>query len=345
MKKEEMVTEVRRSLAGSSRGPRRRDWLQGAAAFAGHALWGSAAAQTGFPSSPVKLVVPFGPATGPDILGRVVGQKLAEKWAQPVVVENRSGASSMIGTKYLAAATPDGHHLLVTANTLVLNKSLRPEAPYDPVKDLQPIAPLAIGRLALVAHPSLGANNLQELVRLARAAPGAIDYGSPANGTPHHLTMELLKQSLGISLTHIPYTNTPGVVKGLIGGTVKLGFLPIHVALPHVRSGRLAMLAAGGRQRADATPEVPSLAEASGVKDIDGDIWYGMYAPVGVPADRVQRIHADVNAVLTTPEMKQLFDQQGLSVLSGSPQELADLTRKDLARWTRVVRVANLKAD
>lgn len=327
----------------------RRDCLRRSAQLAGATLLGTTAAplvaQARYPAGPVKLVVPFGPSTGPDILARALGQKLTEKWAQPVVVENRVGASSMIGTRYVAASAPDGHTLLVTANTVILYKSLRPDAPYDPVRDLRPIIPLAIGRLALVAHPGLGIGSVQQLIALAKARPEAIDYASPANGTPHHLAMELLKQSLGIRLTHIPYTDTPGAVKDLIGGTVKLMFLPIHVALPLVQGGRLVMLAAGGRQRADTTPTVPSMAEASGIRDFDADIWYGMYAPAGLAPEPAARIHADVAALLATPDMADLLSRQGLSVLPGSAQELAHMTREDLAKWSKVVKTANIKVD
>src|SRR5690606_18511712 len=156
---------------------------------------------------------------------------------------------------------------LVTANTLILNKALKPNAAYDPINDIVAVAPLAIGRLTLVTHPSLGVSSVKDLVALAKSKPGAIDYASPANGTPHHLAMELFKQRLGISLTHIPYTSTPAAVKDVLGGQVKLMFLPIHVAQPHVQAGRLVMLASGGKQRAETTPDVPSVAEASGAKD------------------------------------------------------------------------------
>lgn len=319
------------------------------AAFGGGALLGLGAlpalAQDKYPGGPVKIVVPFGPATGPDILGRTIGQRLSDKWGQPVVVENRSGASSMIGTKYVAASAPDGHTLLVTANTLILNKALNPGAAYDPLVDVVPVAPLAIGRLTLVAHPSLGVSSAKELVAMAKARPGQIDYASPANGTPHHLAMELLKQSLGISLTHIPYTSTPAAVKDVLGGQVKLMFLPIHVAQPQVQAGKLVMLASGGRQRAEATPNVPSVAEASGVKDFDADIWYGMYAPAGTPAEVVTRLNTEVNALLNSPELKSVFEKQGLSTLAGTPRDLADLTRNDLAKWSRVVKSAGIKAD
>lgn len=327
----------------------RREVLLRTAAMGGAPLLGAAAnpvlAQARFPSGAVKIIVPFGPGTGPDILGRTIGQKLAEKWGQPVVVENRSGAASMIGTKQVAASAPDGHTLLVTANTVILNKSLKPDAPYDPVNDIRAIAPLAIGRLMLVAHPSLGVSSVKELVAKAKARPGSIDYGSPANGTPHHLAMELLKQSLSISLTHIPYNDTPAAVRDLVGGIVKVMFLPIHVAMPHVQAGRLVLLASGGRQRAETTPNVPSTAEASGVKDFDGDIWYGMYAPAATPTDLVNRINADVNALLSSPDLVEVFARQGLTTLVGTPKDLADMTRNDLAKWSRVVKTAGIKAD
>ncbi|RYY56909.1 MAG: hypothetical protein EOO24_62630, partial [Comamonadaceae bacterium] len=258
--------------------PTRRTALRLAASLAGAGLlaasFGPVLAQTKYPSAPVKLIVPFGPATGPDILGRTIGQKLADQWGQPVVVENKNGASSAIGTQFVAAAQPDGQTLMVTANTLVLNKALRPAANYDPVKDLQPITPLAIGRLALVAHPTLGVKNVAQLLAMAKAKPGDVNYASPGNGTPHHLAMELFQQGTGVSLTHIPYSSTPAAVKDVLGGQVKLMFLPIHVAQAQVKAGKLVMLASGGKERAEATPDVPSVAEASGVKDFDADIWY-----------------------------------------------------------------------
>lgn len=319
-------------------------WLMGSLSMLGAGV-GPVLAQEKFPLGPVKIVVPFGPATGPDILGRTLGQRLSGKWGQPVVVENRGGASSLIGTQYVAASEPDGHTLLLTANTLVLNKSLRPDAPYDPVNDLQPVAQLAVGRLALVANAGLGVSSVKELVAMVKAQPEPLDYASPGNGTPHHLAMELLKQGLDISLTHIPYTSTPAAVNDVLGGTVKVMFLPIHVALPHVQAGKLVMLASGGNQRAEATPGVPSLAEASGLADFDADVWFGLYAPAGTPPAVVTRLNADVNALLASPELKHVFARQGLTTLRGTPKALADLTRKDLARWTAVVKAAGIKAD
>ncbi len=308
-----------------------------------------ASAQAPYPSAaanrPVKIVVPFDPGTGPDILARTLGQKLAEKWSIPVVVENRAGASTAIGTEYAAKSTADGYTLMLTANTLVLNRSIRSSLPYDPVKDFAPVIPLAIGHLALVTHPSLGVSTVKDLIAMAKAKPGAIDYGSPGNGTPHHLTMEMFKQAVGISLTHIPYSTTGGAVQNLVGGQIKVMFLPIHVALPHVQAKRLVLLSTGGVKRAEATPDVPSLSEASGVRGIDGDIWYGLYAPAGTPSTVVAKLNADVDAVLRMPEVKATLSRQGLNPTGGSPNDLADLTRNDLEKWTRVVRNAKIGLD
>lgn len=302
-------------------------------------------AQEAYPSKMVRIIVPFGAGTGPDILARTLGQKLSEKWSQPVIVENRAGANTAIGTRFVATSPADGHTLMVTANTLVLNKSLRPNATYDPVNDLAPITPLALGHLTLVAHPSLGVKSVKELVAAAKKRPGAIDYASPASGTPHHLAMELLKQNLGMSLTHIPYIDTPGAVKDLIGGTVKVMFLPVHVAMPHVQADRLVLLASGGKARAETTPNIPSVAEASGVKDFDGDIWYGMYAPAKTPSAVVAKINADVKGLLEDSEIKSVFSRQGLITMGGGPEQLARMTRDDLAKWTGVVRKANITVD
>lgn len=323
--------------------------LAGALALGlGVALTAPAQAQ-GYPSkaaqAAVKILVPFDPGTGPDILARTLGQKLAERWGMPVVVDNKPGASTVIGTQLAARAPADGYTLMVTANTLVLSRSLRNSAPVDPVKDFDAIAPLAIGRLTMVAHPSLGVTSVKELIASAKANPGRIDYGSPGNGTPHHLTMEMFKQALGISITHIPYSSTGAAVQDVVGGQTKVMFLPIHVAMPHVQSKRLVLLSSGGVKRAEITPDVMSLSEASGVQGIDGDIWYGMYAPAGTPAAIVSQVNADVNAVLQLPEVKSVLARQGLDNTGGTPQDLARMTRDDLAKWTRVVRAARIQSD
>jgi len=305
----------------------------------------SSQADEPWPNRPVKIIVPFTPGTGIDILARTLGQKLAEEWKQGVVVENRPGASGAIGTEVVAKSPPDGYTLLMTANTIVIAPSLHKKNGYDAIKDFTPVAPVAIGRLGLVVNPSVKADSVKELVALAKASPGKLTYASPGSGTPHHLAMELFKQRVGADILHVPYKGTGGAVQDLIGGRVNMMFLPIHVALPQVKAGKLRLLAAGGTRRAAVTPDVPSLAEASGVSDIDVDIWYAMYAPAGTPAAIVAKLNHDVNALLKDPQVVEVLAKQGLTPTGGSEQELADLTRNDFARWANVVREAHIPAD
>lgn len=302
-------------------------------------------AQASFPDKPIRIIVPFTPGTGIDILARTLGQKMGEDWKIAVIVENKPGASGNIGTEAAAKAQPDGYTLLMTANTIVLNRSLFKSIPYDPVKDFAPVAPLAIGRLALVTHPSVAAKSVNEFIALAKREPGKLNYGSPGNGTPHHLAMELFKSKTGIDVVHVPYKGTAGAVSDLIGGQIQVMFLPVHVALPFVTAGKLNMLAAGGTERASATPNVPSLAEAAGVRDIDTDIWYALYAPARTPKAIVAKLNGEMNALLHARDMAETLARQGLQPTGGTPDELARLTRTDLARWSAVVREAKIQPD
>jgi tripartite-type tricarboxylate transporter receptor subunit TctC len=316
--------------------------IAAAAALAFAAL---AQAQEPYPSKPIKLIVPFTPGTGMDILARTLGPGLTERWMVPVVVENRPGASGNIGTEAVAKSPADGYTALVTANTLVMNRSLFKSVPYDPVKDFTPVALLAVGSLALVTHPSVGANSVQELIALARANPGRLDYGSPGNGTPHHLAMELFKQQTGTRMVHIPYKGTGPATQDLLGGQIQVMFLTVHVVLPLVQAGRLKMLAAGGTERSIAAPQVPSLAEASGIRSIDTDIWFGIYLPAGAPQEAVAKLNAELNALLQVPGTREALAKQGLRVVGGPPERLAQITRADSDRWEKVVREAGIKPD
>lgn len=305
----------------------------------------SAHAEDAYPSKPIKILVPFTPGTGIDILARVLGQRMNETWKAPVVVENRPGASGNIGTEAAARSPADGYTLLMTANTIVLNRSLFKRIPYDPIKDFEPVAPLAIGSLALAVHPSVNAKTAKELIDLAKKNPGKLNYGSPGNGTPHHLAMELFKQRAGIDLTHVPYKGSGGAVQDLLGGQIQVMFLPIHVALPLIETHKLNLLAAGGTKRSAVTPDVPSLAEATGIGDIDVDIWYALYVPAGTPKSIVEKLSSTTNALLKNPEVKESLIKQGLTPTGGSPGQLAELTKTDLERWARVVRQAKIEAD
>jgi tripartite-type tricarboxylate transporter receptor subunit TctC len=279
----------------------------------------SAAAQAPYPNRPIRVVVPYTAGTGIDILARVTGQRLSDRLRVAVVVENRPGASGNIGTEAAAKAAPDGYTLLMTSSTHVTNAALQPSVPYDPAKSFTPIAPAAVGSLALVVHPSVPARSVQELVALAQAAPGKLNYASPGSGTPHHLAMELFKLHFKVDITHIPYKGTAGAVTDLLGGQVQVMFLPVHVALSQVQAGKLRMLAAGGAHRSPVTPEVPSLAD-EGVTDIDVDIWYAMLAPAGLPKDQLALLNAELNAILNDPEVRENLLKQGLHPIPASPR-------------------------
>ena len=309
------------------------------ACLASHAL------AQGYPNKPIRLIVPWPPTGTVDILGRTLGQKLSERWKQPVVIENRPGASGAIGTELAAKAAPDGYTILMSVNTIIMVPSMNRKTPYDPIKDFAPVAPVALGSMALVVSPALNVKTVAEFVELAKKEPGKINYGSPGNGTPHHLAMELFKQRAGINLPHVPYKGSDGMMAGILGGQIGAVFMPIHQALPNAQAGRILMLSAGGTKRSGATPNVPSLAEAAGIRDIDVDIWFAMYLPAAVPRELVARLNAEVNTVLKLPEVAEILGKQGLQPTGGTPGELAELTSSDLERWAKVIREAKIAAD
>jgi tripartite-type tricarboxylate transporter receptor subunit TctC len=295
-------------------------------------------------SHPIHLFVPFTAGTGPDLLARILGEELRQRWNQAVVVENKPGASGNIGTLAAARAEPDGQTLLVTVNTFVMNASLYKSIPYDPETSFVPVAEIATGVLALVVHPSLNVSTLQAFVAAAREKPGAINYASPGRGTPQHLAMELLKLTAQIDLTHIPYAGSAGAIKDLAGGHISAMFLPVHTALPLAASGDIKILAVGSEQRAHQAPDVPTLAEL-GVAGFDVDLWYAVLAPAGTPTEIVMRYNAAFNEILAQPNVRTLLDRQGLVAQGGPSERLAALIAKDRARWARVVKDAGISAE
>ncbi|WP_291685703.1 tripartite tricarboxylate transporter substrate binding protein [Bradyrhizobium sp.] len=293
----------------------------------------------------IRLNVPFSAGTGPDLLARILGEELRQRWNQPVIVENKPGASGNIGTEAAARAAPDGLTLLVTVNTFVMNASLYRSIPYDPETSFVPIAEIATGVLALVVHPSLNVSTFSELIALARSKPGDINYASPGRGTPQHLAMELLKLTAQINLTHISYTGSAGAVKDLAGGHVSAMFLPIHTALPLAETGQIRILAVGSRARAQQAAQVPTLAEL-GVTDFDVDLWYAVLAPAGTPKDIVDRYNAVFIEILAQPNVRAVLDRQGLVARGGGPSErLAELIAKDRLRWAKVVKDAEITSE
>jgi tripartite-type tricarboxylate transporter receptor subunit TctC len=293
---------------------------------------------------PLKLIVPFTPGTGIDIVARTVGPRLGQRLNRPVVVENRAGASGNIGTEAVVRSPADGNTLLVSVNTLVMNKGLYPQLPFDPVKDLVPVSLTSWGQLILVTPPSAGFKTADDLVQAAKARPGKLNYASPGVGTPHHMSMELFKQTAGVYLTHIPYRGTAQAVTDLLGGQVDAMFLPIHVALPHVKSGRLVALGIGSDKRHPLLPELPTLKEAR-AGDVNVDMWFGIFAPPGTPADQVQKLNHELRDILASPEVRTAFSTQGMDPASSTPEEFRRLVSRDADRWAGLIRTANIKAE
>jgi tripartite-type tricarboxylate transporter receptor subunit TctC len=303
---------------------------------------GPAAAQD-WPSRPVHIVVPYTPGTGADILSRVLGPKLSERWKTPVVVDNKPGATGNIGAEHVAKSPADGYTLLVTATSFSTNPALKP-APFDPVKDFAPVVLLATGGLGVYIHPAVPAQSMKEFIELVRAQPGKLYYSSPGNGGPQHLAMELLKLETGMNIVHVPYKGAAGAIGDLVGGHVQAMISALQTVAPHVHSGRLRMLGVMSDERAPAFPDVPTLKE-HGLSDLDVETWYAMFAPAGTPEGIVKRANADVNAFLKEADVRGVLEKQGLNPGGGAPQMLGERVKRELARWTRVVKAAHIKPD
>ena len=305
----------------------------------------SAAPAWAWPDRPITLVVPYTPGTGIDIVARQLSARLPKTLGQPVVVDNVPGASGNIGSERVARAAPDGYTLLVQVNTLVMNKSLYKSLPYDPVNDFAPVALTSWGTLLLTTNPQVQkAHTAAELVAQAKAKPGQLTYGTPGVGTPHHLSMALLTQTSGIDMLHAPYKGTAGAVTDLLGGRLDAMFLPVHVALPHIKAGKLQALAVGSEKRVPQLPQTPTLAEA-GLKMGSVDMWYGVLAPKGTPQPVIDRLNREIADVLKQPEVATIFEAQGMVPAQSTPADFGKLIAKDATRWAEVVRTGNITAD
>ncbi|MFC7738088.1 Bug family tripartite tricarboxylate transporter substrate binding protein [Roseomonas sp. GCM10028921] len=295
------------------------------------------------PDGPVTVIVPYTAGTGPDILARLVGPWLQPRLGQPVVVDNRAGASGLIGTQVVARAAPDGRTLMMQPNTFVMNASLFAQVPYDPVAGFTPIALLTRGELALVVNPEVPARDARAFAELARARPGAIDYASPGNGTPQHLGMALFALTAKVELTHIPYRGSAPAIQDLLGRRVAAMVLPVHTALPLVQAGQIRMLAVAGERRAASAPDVPTLLEA-GFPGVQADLWYGLLGPTGLPAPLVRRLNAELNAWLAEASTREALSAQGMIPSPTTPEAFSELIGQDYARWAAVIRDAKITA-
>lgn len=301
----------------------------------------SAAAQN-YPSKPIRMVVVSTPGGSVDTLARMVGPKLAEKWGQQVVVDNRPGAGGAIAGELVARAAPDGYTLLIgTIASLGTNVSLQKKLPYDPVKDFSPVTLVATQNLMLLIHPSVPAKTVRELVRLAKAQPGKLSFASAGNGTGGHLSGELFRMLAGIDMLHIPYKGVAPALIDVVSGQVSMTFASILSGQPQYKSGKLRALAVTGAKRSAAVPELPTMMEA-GVKDYESATWYGIAAPAGTPQEIVAKLNAEIVAILKSPEMHDRLSKEGADPVGNSPAEFGKFIQSEIEKWRKVIRAAGI---
>jgi tripartite-type tricarboxylate transporter receptor subunit TctC len=320
----------------------RRRFLGALVVAAAAAPFGVAA--QGLSKRPVRIIVPFTPAAGPDIVARLLAPKLQARWEQPFFVENRPGASGTIGAELVAKSPPDGHTIMVGPASALTAPHLYPNLGYDVIKDLQPITNIGSTSLALVVHKDVPVNTVQEFIAWVKAQPGKLNYGSPGNGTHHHFCMELLKLQAGLDIVHVPYKGSAGAENDLIAGVIPVMFLPIHVALPKLKAGQIKVLGETLRERHPLFPDIPSLHE-QGVTGYDVDLWIGVWAPAGISAEVLEKYNFVLRAIVAQPDMRQQLAGQGLVPNTGTPEQFAQLVKSDYEKWGRVMREAKIKAD
>jgi tripartite-type tricarboxylate transporter receptor subunit TctC len=303
-------------------------------------------AQTDVPAGPIKLVVPF-PAGGPaSIVAHAISEKLGPALGQPVLIDNRAGAGGNLGTDIVAKSPPNGQTLLLGTNgPLVINTSLYTKLPFDPLKDFEPISLVAAIPIVLVAHPSLPANTVAELIALAKARPGELNYASSGNGSGGHLAGALLAQMAGVRMTHVPYKGAAPATADVVGGHVKITFPGLLAALPYIKSGKLKALAVATPKRVSFAPDIPTIAE-SGLPGFEITSWYGVLAPAGTPKPMIARMNSEIVRILNLPDVRDtLFVKGGLEYIGSTPEGFADTLRREIPEYARIVALAGAKAE
>jgi tripartite-type tricarboxylate transporter receptor subunit TctC len=302
---------------------------------------GIAGAQS-YPAKSVRLIVPFAAGGSTDIIGRTVAQKLNELWGQTVVVDNRPGGSTVIGTDIVAKSPPDGHTLLVTPAPFTIVPSLAARLPYDPAKDFEPITLINTTPLVLVVNPGVPAKSVKELIALARARPGALNFGSSGSGGSNHLAGELFNAMAGVKMVHIPYKGNAPALTDLIGGHVDLVYNGLTSALPFIKSGKLRALAVTSLNRAGALPDLPTLDE-TGLKGFQAVAWNGLTAPARTPRNVVTKINADVAKIVRSPELVERLKAEGSDPVGSTPEQYAAFLRDEIVKWRKVIQFAKVK--
>ena len=296
-----------------------------------------------YPSKPVRFIVPFPPGGGTDILARIVGQRLGERLGTQFVVDNRPGAGTNIGMQLAARATPDGYTIIMASVGVAANPSLYHHMGFNPLKDLTPVSLVAIAPTILVVNPSVAARNPRELIALAKAQPGRLNYGSFGAGSGAHLAAELFKLVTGVNLVHVPYRGGGPAIAALLGGEVQLVFSSMLPVLPHVKSGRLRAIGLAAAQRSPAAPEVPTFREY-GVPYETGT-WFGVLAPAGTPSAGVERLHREIAAIVASSEVHERISREGANPVGDTPRQFGAFIKSEAARWAKVVKVAGIKID
>ena len=302
-----------------------------------------AAAAPGFPARPIRIVVPFAPGGPNDILARLAGQRLSDAWNQQVIVDNRPGGGTVIGTELAARAPADGYTLLMVSTSHAVNPSLQPKLPYDTLRDFTPVVQLVSSPNVLVTNPSLPVSTVPQLIALARARPGEIAYGSGGIGTATHLGGALLCLLAKVSMTHVPYKGDAPASIDLRSGQISWMFGTILPTLPHVKSGRMRALAVSSVTRAPILPDVPAVAET--VPGFEATSWYGIFAPAGTPPEIVAQLNAEIARLFTAPDMREKLAREGTEAAGGTPEQFAAFFQASMVKWARVIREANIKLD
>jgi tripartite-type tricarboxylate transporter receptor subunit TctC len=297
-----------------------------------------------YPSRPIRLVVPFTAGGGTDITARLVGQKLGERLGTSIVVDNRTGAGGIVGTEIAARAAPDGYTLVLVSSSHAINPSLHRRLPYDTVKDFAPVTLVVLSPGMLVVNPAVAARTVKEFVEFVRARPGQLTYGSAGNGTPVHLSMELLKSIEHVDIVHVPYKGAGAAIPDLLGGQIAAMIPSAASVVPLVKAGRLRALAVTSRTRTAAAPDVPTMIEA-GVPDYDAASWYGLLAPAGTPRAIIARLNAETVRVLRMSDVRARLVGQGLDPVGDTPQEFAAKIREEILKWGRVVQASGASID
>lgn len=313
-------------------------------ALAGAVLVTAASAADSYPTRPVRMIVPYAPGGNADIQARYMAERLTEVLGRQFVVDNRGGANGMIGMELTARAPADGYTIMLVASGFTVNPSLFPKVPYDALKDFAPISLIGETPLLMVATPSLQANNVKELLALAKSKPGELNFGSSGNGSPAHLAGALLQMMTGVNIVHVPYKGTAAVNVAVMSGQIQLAFPSITSVLQHVKAGKLKAYAISVKSRSALAPDIPTMSEA-GVPGYETSIWNALLAPAGTPKPIVNRLNQAVVQILKSPQARERYAKVGAEIRYNSPEEFRMFIRSEIAKWAKVIRAANVSVE